>query len=136
MVDRVKLMTSVCLFGVGYGNLVYQPVNPSFGGHPNNGSFLLQSATLQNDHKDPSSNNVRRTQTAAERFQERLDSIITSQIAASILRSVTDDEGNLIAGNVETESFKVKVIELGDSFIIQINDKLTGNSSEITIDSI
>ncbi|MCQ9616450.1 curli assembly protein CsgF [Paenalcaligenes niemegkensis] len=33
--------------------LVYTPVNPSFGGDPLNGNWLLNSAQLTNKHKDP-----------------------------------------------------------------------------------
>jgi len=35
--------------------MVYQPVNPNFGGNPLNGSFLLNQALAQNDHKEPES---------------------------------------------------------------------------------
>ena len=31
--------------------LVYQPINPAFGGNPFNGPFLLETATLQNGHE-------------------------------------------------------------------------------------
>jgi curli production assembly/transport component CsgF len=30
------------------GNLIYTPTNPSFGGNPNNGAFLLNQANAQN----------------------------------------------------------------------------------------
>ena len=33
--------------------LVYTPVNPSFGGNPLNGTWLLNNAQAQNDHDDP-----------------------------------------------------------------------------------
>jgi len=32
--------------------MVYQPVNPNFGGSPLNGPFLLNQALAQNDHKE------------------------------------------------------------------------------------
>ena len=35
--------------------MVYQPVNPNFGGNPLNGSFLLNQALAQNDHKEAES---------------------------------------------------------------------------------
>ena len=31
--------------------LVYQPINPAFGGNPFNGPFLIETATLQNGHE-------------------------------------------------------------------------------------
>lgn len=36
------------------GNMTFQFRNPNFGGNPNNGSFLLNSAQAQNSYKDPS----------------------------------------------------------------------------------
>ncbi len=35
------------------GNMTFQFRNPNFGGNPNNGSFLLNSAQAQNSYKDP-----------------------------------------------------------------------------------
>ena len=35
------------------GEIVYRPVNPSFGGNPLNGQFLLNNATLQDDNEPP-----------------------------------------------------------------------------------
>ena len=32
--------------------LVYQPINPSFGGNPMNGSMLMSKAQAQNKHKE------------------------------------------------------------------------------------
>ncbi len=36
------------------GELIYQPINPSFGGDPFAGSYLLGKAQAQDTHKDPS----------------------------------------------------------------------------------
>lgn len=36
------------------GNMTFQFRNPNFGGNPNNGAFLLNSAQAQNSYKDPS----------------------------------------------------------------------------------
>ena len=36
------------------GTMTFQFRNPNFGGNPNNGAFLLNSAQAQNSYKDPS----------------------------------------------------------------------------------
>ncbi|MGK3717187.1 curli assembly protein CsgF, partial [Escherichia coli] len=36
------------------GSKTFQFRNPNFGGNPNNGAFLLNSAQAQNSYKDPS----------------------------------------------------------------------------------
>ena len=38
--------------------MVYTPVNPSFGGSPLNGPVLLNSANAQNSHKAPASSSA------------------------------------------------------------------------------
>ena len=38
------------------GTMTFQFRNPNFGGNPNNGAFLLNSAQAQNSYKDPSYN--------------------------------------------------------------------------------
>ena len=51
--------TGILLLGFGSGGLVqatelvYTPVNPSFGGNPLNGTWLLNNAQAQNDYDDP-----------------------------------------------------------------------------------
>ncbi len=52
------LFTAGLLFsaqGALADEMVYQPVNPNFGGNPLNGSFLLNQALAQNDHKEAES---------------------------------------------------------------------------------
>lgn len=45
----VATVTSLAMIGLASaGNLVYQATNPSFGGSPNNGAFLLNMANAQN----------------------------------------------------------------------------------------
>jgi len=135
MILKIMLFSALLIFNLNSiaSTLIYQPVNPSFGGNPLNGPFLLRSAELQDDHKPPSSGSRSSPNTAAERLKSRLDSVIASQLASSILKNVIDDDGNLSAGSVETDSFTVSVTEIGNSFIINLDDKVTGESSEITI---
>ncbi|WP_226944972.1 curli assembly protein CsgF, partial [Pseudomonas aeruginosa] len=51
-----KALPLLCTLGVTPAmatELVYAPVNPSFGGNPLNGTYLLNNATAQDRHKDP-----------------------------------------------------------------------------------
>ena len=47
------------------GELVYQPINPNFGGNPLNGSYLLNSAQAQNTYTDPDATGSAFTQRSA-----------------------------------------------------------------------
>ena len=83
----MKFKTSVLFLGFllssgSYAsNLVYKPVNPSFGGNPINGSFLLNKAQSQNMHKAPTLE-----QSYAERFQSSLERAYISKL----VREITD----------------------------------------------
>ena len=47
------LLIAACCGQAQATELVYTPVNPSFGGNPLNGTWLLNNAQAQNDHDDP-----------------------------------------------------------------------------------
>lgn len=61
--------------------LVYTPNNPSFGGNPLNGSYLLSKAQAQNKHRAPISE-----KTYGERFQESLERATINRM----VREITD----------------------------------------------
>ncbi|MDA8621304.1 curli assembly protein CsgF [Psychrosphaera sp.] len=62
-------------------DLIYKPVNPSFGGNPLNGSFLLSKAQAQNTHKAPVVQ-----QSYADRFQASLERAYINKL----VREITD----------------------------------------------
>lgn len=49
----IFLFLFICLIGIANSSeLIFQFINPSFGGNPLNGSFLLQQAQIQNKFKE------------------------------------------------------------------------------------
>lgn len=67
------------------GNLVYQPVNPAFGGSPLNGSWLMQQGQVQNQFANKGAGAGYKPPTAGEMFAQQL----TSQIYASLANQIT-----------------------------------------------
>ena len=67
--------------GVNATELVYEPINPSFGGNPLNGSFLLSKANSQNAHSAPYNE-----RSYDERLQESLERAYINRI----VREITD----------------------------------------------
>ena len=55
------------------GELIYQPINPSFGGDPFTGSYLLSKAQSQDTNTDPSLQRAQPT-SATERLLRSLES--------------------------------------------------------------
>lgn len=110
--------------------LVYTPVNPSFGGNPLNGTWLLNNAQAQNDHDDPDSSRASAAsrQTALQRFTSTLESRLLSQLLTNI------QEGN--TGSLTTEAFIINMIEDGGQLTIMITDRATGAVSEVVVDGL
>lgn len=118
--------------------LVYTPVNPSFGGSPLNGSFLLNKAQAQNKHKA-----LVTKKTYAERFQESLERAYINRIVREITDlsfnetcdpaadpncqpSLFNEDATFISGDYE-----IQILTTGsDSITVQITQLETG---EITI---
>lgn len=70
--------------------MTFQFRNPNFGGNPNNGSFLLNSAQAQNSYKDPAYDNDFgiETPSALDNFTQA----IQSQILGGLLTNINNRE--------------------------------------------
>lgn len=115
--------------GASATELVYTPVNPSFGGSPLNGAWLLGNAQAQNNKKDPDAldrSSLFGNQSALDRFTSQLE----SRVLGDLLSGVKDGK----TGAVTTDDFIVRVYN-GDAgmLIVEITDRLTGEMSEIII---
>ena len=115
--------------GASATELVYTPVNPSFGGSPLNGAWLLGNAQAQNKKKDPDAldrSSLLGNQSALDRFTSQLE----SRVLGDLLNGVKDGK----TGMVTTDDFIVRVYN-GDAgmLIVEIKDRLTGEISEIIV---
>lgn len=86
------------------GDLVYQPINPSFGGNPFNSSHLLAVANSQNKTKDPDAP-ARGTEADifARQLQSRLLSALSSQIVDAIFGENPQESGTIQFGDQTIE---------------------------------
>ena len=110
--------------------LVYTPINPSFGGNPLNGTWLLNNAQSQNDYDDPdlkSRSSVAGT-SALERF--------TSQLQSRLLGQLLDNISTGNTGSLSTDSFIVNVIDDSGALSIEVTDRATGEVSEIQVNGL
>ena len=121
----------------GATEIVYTPVNPSFGGNPLNGATLMNAANAQNKYTDPQFANAlsRLTgQSQLDLFNQRLQSLILDRIANSITGSLFDSGGNLVPGQVETSSFRISIVDIGGGMLlITTTDKATGSSTSFQV---
>lgn len=137
----MKLMTRTALVsvwlvalsgsvGVQAGELIYTPVNPTFGGNPNNAAGLLANAQAQNKHKAPVANQ----QTDLERFTDQLQSAILTRLTATAVNTIFDADGKLLPGKTITSgNYTIAITEEGGNLVMVTTDKSTGSTTRVVV---
>jgi curli production assembly/transport component CsgF len=116
--------------------LVYEPVNPSFGGSSLNGNWLLNQAQAQDNTKDPDAEDNKGELSDLDEFNNLLQRSILSRLASAITGSIISDSGELIPGTIETSDFTIDIVDLGDGILsITTTDILTGESTSFEINN-
>ncbi|BCV26839.1 curli assembly protein CsgF [Shewanella algae] len=120
MTLRMLIVAGALLAFAGQATeLVYTPINPSFGGNPLNGSFLLSKAQAQNDNQAAGNE-----KDFVTRFKESLE----RNIINSITRGVAD--GEITDGVYDTGDYRVEVASTGNGVMLTITNLLSG---EVTV---
>jgi curli production assembly/transport component CsgF len=110
-------------------DIVYTPVNPSFGGNPFNSNHLLGIANAQNDFTNPaSSSSSSQADIFARQLQSRLLSALSSQIVTAIFGDNPQESGTISFGG-QTVRF---IRSLTEVTITIINDD-TGEETVIVV---
>lgn len=106
--------------------LVYQPLNPSFGGSALNGSYLLQKAQAQNAHQAAET-----PKSFVDKFQESLE----RNLINSITRRITD--GELKQGVYDTGEYRIEVgTDTDGSVMVTIISHSTGAVTVIKMPAV
>ena len=107
--------------------MVYTPVNPSFGGNPNNAPGLLAVAQAQNGHKAP-------TRSSLETFNNNLQNAILSRLSSETITTMFGRNSSLVPGFYDTANYTIKVTDSGGGVLtIETTDKLTGATATFTV---
>lgn len=127
----VALIPAVSI-GASGTELIYTPINPTFGGSPLNGSYFLGKAQSQNDHI--AEGNSGSGNTTLSRFEETLQRNVLNQIAREVA-GLAFGEGGLAEGGVfHTEQYTIEVITTNpDSVGVRISNSDTGEVTTIEI---
>jgi curli production assembly/transport component CsgF len=112
--------------------LVYTPINPSFGGSPLNGSFLLSKAQGQNKHK--ATPNIKS-------FEEKVSDALERATLSDIVRKYKDTVLGENSGTTNPEDstfisgdYQIDILSSNSDYItIQITDLLTDKVTIIEI---
>lgn len=117
--------------------LVYTPVNPSFGGSPLNGQWLLNSAQITNKHTDPDAQDLGSAfeqRTPFQDFNDQLERSVLSRLASAASSQFVDSNGKFVPGTFETGSFTVSVVDVGGGALtITTTDRITGASTTFRV---
>ena len=108
------------------GDLIYQPINPSFGGDPFVGSYLLGKAQAQDTTTDPNTRSVQ-SLSSTERLLQNLESRLISQLISDVSRGEVDE------GSFDSDEFGVVVSDSSGQLVVRVVDKITGDVTEISV---
>jgi curli production assembly/transport component CsgF len=129
----------VCGLGampVGASELIYQPVNPNFGGNPLNGTFLLQQAT-DNNHfltAPSSSTQPNSSQSFNSQVQSALLSALESQAAQIAVNEILGTNGQAVnQGTVNIGGELIQFQRTGGQINVNLTDTTTGANTQISV---
>jgi curli production assembly/transport component CsgF len=145
MADRITLVLVTALsLAAGHAasqDLVYQPVNPSFGGSPLNSGHLLSIANAQrnataSDYEAPRSSSsfnsastgLSQAELFARQLQSRLLSSLSSEVVEAIFGDDPQESGKVVFGTTEI-TFDRGV----DSIDLTLTDTVEGTVTEISV---
>ena len=124
-VASIGLMT-IAVTQAQAGNLIYQPINPSFGGDPFVGSYLLGKAQAQDTTTDPNTRSVQ-SLSSTERLLQNLESRLICQLISDVSRGEVDE------GSFDSDEFGVVVSDSSGQLVVRVVDKITGDVTEISV---
>jgi curli production assembly/transport component CsgF len=123
------LVTMIVMSPATAQDMVYKPIDPSFGGNPFNSSHLLGVAGAQNKFKGPSSSsNSSQADVFARQLQSRLLSALSSQIVDAIFGDNPQERGTISFGG-QTIDFNRSL----DEVTLNITNDSTGEITTIVI---
>lgn len=104
----------------GATDLVYTPVNPTFGGNPLNASGLLATAQAQNPWKAT-------TNSPLQNFNNTLQQAILNRLTTQSLSLIFGANSKLVPGTYDTSAYTITITDSGNgSLTIATTDKKTG----------
>ena len=131
---RLSIAAAMAVFSThaaGAQELVYEPINPSFGGNPFNSSHLLAIANAQDDNDPPSDANGS-SNPQADLFVRQLQSRLLSGLAAEVTDAIFG-ENPQESGRVVFGDQTIEFVRGLDSITLTIFDAATGSTTEVVI---
>src|SRR3954452_19997885 len=135
------LIAMLAAGGAGASDLVYQPVSPSFGGSPLNGSYVLGLAGANNYmfNESPQAKQQRAQQqqqlgdtSATDQFARQITASLLSQIASTVGQQIVGENAR-DSGRFSIGGTSVVFNRIGGQINIDITDGSSGGRTNIQI---
>lgn len=120
------ILASTLTLQASAGELIYTPINPSFGGDPFMGSYLLGKAQAQDTTTDP---NIEDFEPLSP--SDRLIQSLESRFISDLINDVGG--GGDGTGSFDSGDFSVVVRNEGGQLIVEVIDKATGDVTNISV---
>ncbi|KAA3610550.1 MAG: curli production assembly/transport component CsgF [Calditrichaeota bacterium] len=114
------------------GEMVYKPINPSFGGNSFNGSWLLSSAQAQNNITEKITDS-RLERNELDDFKENLNRQILSRLSRELIANIFGEDSFAEEGRFELGDFIIDVLPGTDGLNINIIDVANAGETNIVI---
>jgi len=125
--------------GASAGQLVYTPVNPTFGGSPFNGAYLLSVANannfdfLSNPKAAQELNSLTSQESSSQELRQALISALISQASQTVIDSILGTNGQAQdSGTFSLAGETINFNRSGGEINITLTDP-TGSQTQITI---
>ncbi|MBB1339215.1 curli assembly protein CsgF [Pseudoalteromonas sp. SR44-2] len=115
---KIALIITILSFSASATEIIYTPINPSFGGNPLNANMLLSKAQAQNKHKAPVIEKG-----YAEQFQDSLERTYLNRM----VREITD---MAFGEDIEDSIFNQDSIFMSGDYQIEV---ITSTTDSITV---
>lgn len=131
---RPLLLWCIGVAGAHASELVYLPVNPSFGGYPANGPGLLASASATSKHGNDKRGSSPFEQSPLAQFNQTLERTVLSRLASAATSKLIGSDGKLVPGSFSTDNFDITVTDLGNGTLrITTTDRGTGATTSFEV---
>ncbi len=118
------------------GEMLYSPINPSFGGNSFNAQWLMDEAQSQNEYKEKKEDDpFSYLSDPLEEFQESLNRQVLSRLSREIIDAAfgDGDEGDFTDGTYQIGDYHIDIDASTNVIKIVITDELTGNNTTVEV---
>lgn len=123
---EMLLLTFCCTLAQA-SEMVYTPINPSFGGNPANATMLMSNAQAQNTTKAPQP-------TQLETFNKNLQQAILNRVASQAMNTMFAGNYKLTPGAYDTGTYSITVTQNPDGSLTVVTlDKTTGAAANFVV---